>query len=136
MTSSQPVATPNALNFTPDNLHCYAYSGSIAVDNNEKTLIEGSTNSEYIVAEIQFNNIVEDDVEDFLHLIYLNDVVVQGFIQGRTDYDNKYESSVKIIIPPFTTIKLTSQNLTNTESHNEVCSLTGKAFGMADVGYQ
>ena len=136
MTSSLPVVTPNAILFTPDNKRCYAYSGAIAVDNNENTMLEGQTNSEYIVAEIQFNNIVEDDVEDYLHLVYLNDVVVQGFIQGRTDYDNKYESPIKILIPPFTNIKLTSQNLTNTESHNEVVSLIGEAFGMTETGYQ
>jgi len=99
-------------------------------------MIEGQTNTEYIVAEIQFNNIEEDDTEDYLHLIYLNDLVVQGFIQGRTDYDNKYESPLKIIIPPFTNIKLTSQNLTNTEAHAEIVSLTGKAYGMTETGYQ
>jgi len=136
MTSSQPVVTQNAINFTPDNLRCYAYSGSMSINNVETTMIEGQTNTEYIVAEIQFNNIHADDVEDYLHKIYLNDVVVQGFIQGRTDYDNKYESPIKIIIPPFTNIKLTSQNLENTESHAEIVSLTGKAYGMTETGYQ
>ena len=118
-----------SLQFTPDNKFAYAYSGSIDVDENEITLIEERTNSEYIVAQIQFNNLEEDDVEDYLHKIYLNDVVVQGFIQGRTDYDNKYESAIPIIIPPFTTFKLTSQNITNTESHAEVVSLTGSVHG-------
>ena len=108
--------------------HVYAYSGSLEIDNNETVMIEDTTTTDYIVGTIQFNNLKEDDVEDYLHYVYLNGVVVQGFIQGRTDYDNKYESVIPILIPPFTTFKLTSQNITNTESHAEVASLVGEAY--------
>jgi len=135
MTSSQPVVTQNAINFTPDNKRCYAYSGVMGVTNTEKTMIQFQTNSEYLIAKVLFSY-VDNDTEDYRYRIYFNDVVVQAILQGRKDYDFSYEYAVPMIIPPFTDVKLTAQNVDNANERSQLVSLTGKAIGMAEVGYQ
>jgi len=58
VTSSQPVTTPNALNFTPDNKNAYAYSGALTITTGSyATGLEFSTNSEYILAKFQITSL-------------------------------------------------------------------------------
>jgi len=132
MTSSQPVATPNALNFTPDNKHCYAYSGIFSVADTETTLIQFNTQSEYIVASIIFNS--QTNEKNFSHKIYFNDVVVQEFLSLHSG--GRKNNDLEMIIPPFTDVKLTSDNVQDGSAKNQIVSLIGKAYGMSDVGYQ
>ena len=136
MSSSQPVTTPNALNFTPDNKRAYAYSGVKGINNSVAELIGFSTNSETFDARIQFfvNNISNDDVE---YIIKFNDVQVLAFLQPQT-----YQSSsggyvpIHMIIPPFTDVSITLQNKTDSSTLDHSCSITGNVYGMVDVGYQ
>jgi hypothetical protein len=83
MTSSQPVVTPNAINFTPDNKHAYAYSGNKAIINAEQTMIEGQTNSEYIRAKISISNF-SGSGDDIRYYVYFNDVQVYGGYYNST----------------------------------------------------
>jgi len=54
MTSSQPIVTRNALNFTPDNLRCYAYSGTLNVTAETVTALNFTTETAYIVGSFSF----------------------------------------------------------------------------------
>jgi len=60
LTSSQPITTPNAINFTPDNKHAYAYSGIVGVTNIEVALLEFETNSEYIIARFGLGCVIAE----------------------------------------------------------------------------
>jgi len=135
MTSSQPVATPNALNFTPDNKQCYAYSGVVGVDDTEKNLLEFQTNSEYIEAQIQLGSDSAEN-EDFEFQIYFNNVVVFAGIFNNQGQHNIGSWPIPLIIPPFTEVKISLDNLADTDTRNWTVGLTGKAYGMADTGYQ
>ena len=138
MTSSQPIVTPQALNFTPDNKRAYAFSGSVDVDNNETTLLEFNTNSEYIVANIQFNS-MNELAQECGYRLYLNNQVVTNFLAGNNapDYSAKPYNMITIIIPPFTAFKATAQNLDDSVSLvKQTCTLAGDAIGMTDTGYQ
>ena len=113
MTSSQPVVTPNALNFTPDNKHAYIYSGKVVVTNSLKTLLEFSTNSEYLVTTVSMN--------------------FDTSLGGSNNYDF---SMRKIIIPPFTDVLITAINLNADANHDCYASVTGSAYGMTETGFQ
>ena len=133
MTSSQPVTTPQALNFTPDNKHCYAYSGVIN-ESGETTYLDFTTNSEYIKSKIQA---VTDQAngDDFNIKFYINDVVVgvaHAFFYSNSTYvvDPEWE----LIIPPFSRVKITIQNINSADEW--AVMLTGEVFGMTEVGYQ
>jgi len=135
MTSSQPVTTPNALNFTPDNLRAYAYSGDVTVSQTGTTsMLLFNTNSEYIVGSFQIStsngNGVNSDME-----ILLNDIATV-----KEEFGNTYQlypgSSFpwQIIIPPFTKCELTMSSQSG--DLNFQAQFTGEAYGMTKTEYQ
>jgi|TARA_R110002012_G_scaffold265224_1_gene448604 hypothetical protein len=100
----------NTLQFTPDNKRCYAFSGSIGIGTSVQTLLEFSTNSEYIVATIGCCGPVNPaDIpsgSNSLFRIYLNDVVIAQNKQGTATESQPTFSEQTIIIPPFSTVKI------------------------------
>ena len=108
--------------------YAYAYSGVVPVDNTETTMCLFQTPKALIVASTMFNYLGELGQELFAFRIYFNEVQVQGTIQGRRDYDSLFEGDIKLIIPPLTEVKLTGQNLTDTDSRDMIVSLTGKVY--------
>jgi len=136
MTSSQPVVTPNALNFTPDNKHAYAFSGVMGVIGAEKTLLELQTNSEYLVSELQILQGTTSN-EDFKYKVYYNNVVVaQWHCLQVTDKAINIPNAYFLTIPPFTLVKVTAENTSSGTSRDHSATLTGKAYGTIETGYQ
>jgi len=136
MTSSQPVTTPNAINFTPDNKQCYAYSGVVAVDNTLTNVLEFNTNSEYLIVGIQF---FKDSVtsENYEYKVIMNDVIiVHGEWTSPLEDNPNIPFPIELIIPPFTKCAVTLQNLSDTASRNWSTTLIGKVIGMTETEYQ
>lgn len=139
MNSSQPVVTPNALNFTPDNNRCYAYSGeqTLAGSTNQN-YIEFDTNSEYVMGKIMPHGSPDGaSGSDFSLYVYYNDTIIysQRFLNNATIY-NQGIFALDLIVPPFTNVKL---NLKNEESSSTVqmgIAFIGDVVGMKAVGYQ
>ena len=136
MTSSQPVATPNALNFTPDNKRCYAYSGDVAVSASNTTMLEFSTNSEYIVATFEYHGTIAQIASNQLAIeLTLNGVsIIHTYYDATVDH-TLWDYPPKIIIPPFTDFKITLAQASGSDRTMQV-TLTGEVFGMTEVGYQ
>jgi hypothetical protein len=141
MTSSQPVVTPNALIFTPDNKNCYAYSGLITSTSNETTALDFTTDSEYLVGEFQVNAGYDDDnateaATATVAQIQFND---QGLVLigcgGATPDRRPSSIQQKIIIPPFTHVKCLMRSETEADKYISM-TFTGQAIGKKDVGYQ
>jgi len=135
VTSSQPVVTPNAINYTPDNLRCYAYSGTIAVTNTETALLSFETISGYVVAKFQFN-FIANSVDNFRYRIKFNSDIIQSYHVGGSNIYTEPDNVLNLIIPPFTSVTATAQNVSDTESHLHIISMVGKVYGMTDTGYQ
>jgi len=131
MTSSQPVITPNAIIFTPDNKRAYAYSGMIAGSTSaETTYLEFNTNSEYIRATIQ-NGSTNETTRKTVY-IYFNDIqIVRNDIDNGYPFPNTYE----ILIPPFTKVSITLK-LGGDDGMSSWFTLIGKAYGMTETGFQ
>ena len=137
MTNSQPIATPQALNFTPDNKHAYAYGGvinaitqDVAVD-----LIDFQTNSEYTVAKFQFG-IKHDTGNNISYGVFFNDVRIAGYATDGGVGDSQQNNYIPLIIPPFTKVVCTG---TNNSSNNDIpltCTMIGEVYGMTETGYQ
>jgi len=137
MTSSQPVTTPNALNFTPDNKGVYAYSGLVAVTDSETNLVSGSTNSEYLQCKILFSYGADTVVsDDYIYRIRLNDIVIWQIRVPHVEAHYQQAVNINIIIPPFTDVRLTAENATDGSAHNQIVIMAGSAVGMTDTGYQ
>ena len=133
MTSSQPVVTPNALNFTPDNKRAYAYSGVVSVTNAKVNLIEFDTNSEYLASEVYiFNGSGSGD--DIEYTIEFNDVIVMKIYYLNTIRLEIFKT--KIIIPPFTNVKITGDNIQSSTGRDHTAHVYSKAVGMTETEYQ
>jgi len=133
MTSSLPVITPNALNFTPDNKRCYAYSGSIATASGQINIIDFQTNSEYIVAKFQpFYR--SDSSNNITYRIKFNNIEIAG-VELTSSRDYTPYDEILLIIPPFTHVIVTHANLSG--GTNEAgLNVTGKVYGLKDTGFQ
>ena len=121
------------LQFTPDNKHVFASSGLMEIDNTETTMLEFQTNSEYLKCKVQFNY-PESDGDDFLYQSYFDNVVVQGYQIDHSKLYGYQNSIVLLIIPPFTTVKLTAINKGSSTSRTQICSLTGEVGMPQRVG--
>ena len=116
----------NSLLFTDDNKRCWAYSGVISVAA-EKTLLEVTTNSEYLECLIELGAGSRTD-DDYKARFVLNDIVV-----FEKYLNNTYDPLIGItpfIIPPFTTFKLKIANQSTATANNWSAVLTAKV-GMA-----
>jgi len=129
---SGDTVTGLGLQFTNDNKKCYAYSGIIAVNNTEKTLLNFSTNTEYINAIVQFNGGATGGGDNYVYRIKFNNVIIQEYV-SNSNADDLYEE-LKIIIPPFTDVQCTAQNATDTSNNDQIVSLIGKVGMPQRVG--
>jgi len=140
MTNSQPIVTPNAINFTPDNKRCYAYSGIYTSSTTESDKLTFSTNSEYLVGRLQLNMPVDDDAPQTATIsacnIKFNGVSV-GIISGSsTDAGTNRSVSQELIIPPFTDVVCSVDSSGNEADRYGSLLFTGEAYGMTDTGFQ
>jgi len=138
MTNSQPIATPQSINFTPDNKQAYAYSGTLAVAGGTVSALLFNTNSEYIIAqiEISFDITGLGTGEDIGYQIKLNDVEIIDYDLGSNVGNPQwFIQSSRIIIPPFTKFEgiLYTSDASNI---NMGMTLTGSAIGMTETGFQ
>ena len=83
---SGQTVTGEALQFTDADKYAYAYSGKIAVNDTETTLLEFETNSSYIVADIQLEyfDAASDNMKYFVKINHVD--VRVGSITGGTEY--------------------------------------------------
>jgi len=124
---SGQTVTGETLQFTDDNKYAYAYSGKIAVNDTETTLLEFETNSSYIVANIQLEYF-DAASDNMKYLVKINNVeVCVGIITGRTE---NWYNDLQIILPPNARILVTGINNNATGTRSIGATLTGK-IGMA-----
>lgn len=115
--TSQTVIT-NALQFTDDNKQAYAYGGLVNVTNAGQTLLTFNTQSEYLKSRIQVSS--DSGSSDNVTLqIYFNDIKVMGHMYTEDNLKPWSDIfTVDLIIPPFTTVKLTAvSTAVNTRPH-------------------
>ena len=108
--------------------HCYAYSGLVGVDNNETTLLEFTTGSGLITGNIQCN-LLTDTADDQSYKIYINDIAIMGYITLGAQQSTDSNNVMQILIPPFSKVKVTAINATDTSSNNNAASLVGRVYG-------
>ena len=87
---SGDTVSGNALQFTNDNKHCYAFSGNIEAKTASQTALSFVTYSEYLVGEFTFNGFIQVDnvsIRQGAITIKLNDVIVANQITGDANED-------------------------------------------------
>jgi len=107
----------------------YGYSGSVSVNGTETDLLNMETGSGFIVAIVQFNYI-EASGDDFKYSIYLNDLVVQGYFVGGSGATTTADNFVKLLVPPFTNVRCTAQNIASGTGRAQAVSFVGRVYGV------
>jgi len=109
--------------------HAYAYSGSVAVNNNETTMLEFRIGGQYIISKIQFNYI-EPDSDNIQYKVYINDQVVQAFQSDANNLSHLFPDSVlHILVGPYSSIKMTAENVTGSSTRPQIVSFLGRVYG-------
>ena len=96
-----------ALQFTNNNKHAYAYSGEIEAKTASQTALSFFTNSEYLIGEFTFNGFIQVSnvsIRQGAITIKLNDVIVANQMTGDANEDMIAYVKQKIIIPPFSRV--------------------------------
>ena len=109
--------------------YCYAYSGQVNVTNVELSLLEFTTGSGLIVGEMQVGSNNAEN-EDYEMKVYFNDLIIFSNTfhqQGATYVD--IAPAIPIIIPPFTLVKATMDNIADTDVRRWTIGLTGRVYG-------
>ena len=123
--SSVNTIVGNALQFTNDNKHVYAFSGFKNFDNTGTTLLQFNTNSEYIVIKL---NCMRSDTDslDSQHQIFINSIETLNFTlpSGPTVLANLPE----MVVPPFSIVQIDIKNVSNSSTGTGGVALTGKAY--------
>ena len=121
---SNPAGTGSVLNYVGE--HAYAYSGAIACDNNETTLIDASTGNNYIVAK--FQPAVVTDTGDNMHFnVKINNELITKIQITSSTAATPYEE-VEIIIAPNSRLEITCQNDSDTSPNQCAAVLTGRVY--------
>ena len=113
-----PLGTLNMING-----HVYAYSGALTFDNVATTLLEFVTQAETL--EVDFIYMRNDtDSLDSKHRMFFDDVLVLSFPLSSGGQDR--QAGTQAIIPPFTKVSITVQNVSNTSGGSGMVALSGE----------
>jgi len=96
-----------ALQFTNDNKHAYAYSGEIEAKITSQTALSFFTNSEYLVGEFTLNAFIQlsnISTRQAGMSIKINDVIVANQFTSDASEDLSSNAKQRIIIPPFSRV--------------------------------
>ena len=108
--------------------YCYAFSGFVGVNNVETTLLEFTSGAGLIVADIQCN-LIADTADDQKYVIYLNDIEIMGYLTLGAQQSTDSNNVMQILIPPFSILKVTGINATDTSTNNNAVTLVGRVYG-------
>ena len=108
--------------------HCYAYSGVQAVAGSEVELLTfQSPGRAYIVGAFLFSYIPAAG-DDFAYKIYFNDAIIQQYIVPEARAYTEPDNVIPVIIPSFTQVKATAQNVATGTERDQIVSFTGELF--------
>jgi hypothetical protein len=124
------VASPGlSLNYVGD--WVYAYSGEIAVASSggEVTLLEDVSGAGIVVGDYQFFYGVSS-TNEFIYRMYFNDVIGMSYMVTNLR-ESTPDVKIGVIMPPYTRIKLTAQNLSADTGRLQAATLIGRVYGAA-----
>ena len=131
--ASQTITSPDTLQFTQDNKHVYAYSGTVDVgdvQNQYYSILEFDTGSGYIRAKVQFHYSAGNS-NDFKYSILFNDEKVAEFHVTHGQYP--FYNPIWVVIPPFTTVKCQGANTEAAAARSQLVSITGSVYDTLPV---
>ena len=107
--------------------HVSGTSGSVSFNNNETDVMEFTTvTNSYIRAQIQFTYI-DYNSKDARFKVYINDQLVYA-IQLAVSHNTSTFNNLDIILPSDSRVKLTAQNVQDTDALTTSAIITGRVY--------
>jgi len=119
--ANSPLST--GLELTIVNNDAYAYSGILSINNTETDLLNFRTGNKTIKAKIQFFY-AADNSDNYLYKVYFNEVAAFAYIVGDAD-SHFLPSQIPVIIPPYTKVRCTADNISASNAINQACLFVG-----------
>jgi len=107
------------------NQFCYAYSGTVAVQTSETTLLEFTTGNYTAVVGVQASYPSNND-DDMKWSLYLNDGLVQRWMNTGSNQPNQPPNPMLAVIPPYTAVKVSCQ--ASGSGRDQIVSITGRIY--------
>tara|TARA_Y100001970_G_scaffold286091_1_gene407412 strand:+ start:459 stop:872 length:414 start_codon:yes stop_codon:yes gene_type:complete len=122
----------NTLQFTPDNKHCYAYSGGFGSTTSSQTMLDFTTNSEYIVGKLITSGAIGFDTPGGLKSAFKvslnNTPIAFTLVDNQTDHSASV-TKLNLILPPFSTLKVEVDSDDTNAGAKSTALFTGKVKG-------
>ncbi len=131
VTGSNPSGVGTSLNYvrSGEKSWCYAYSGTVSVNNETKTALEFSTGAEVINAKFTYgiNLSALYTSKHIGFIITMNGSVIMKTILQDNTQEGVDNDPVRLIIPPFSKIKI--ESITDSATDNETYAIiTGRVY--------
>ena len=108
----------------------YGYSGAVGADDSETDLINATSGSGIIVAQVMFRYVgITPEGDNYVYRIRLNGEMVLSYLVDQSLENYAARHLAPIIIPPFTGVRLTAENTTDGSTHDQAALLTGRVYG-------
>jgi len=106
--------------------HVYAYSGRVTFNNNITNALSFTTGNNPIVLDLMITT-DHNDVDNFQYALLLNNIsIATALFLNTTQTDLTLPIQLlNLVIPPYTNVKLTFQNVGDTTDHTAYGILTG-----------
>jgi hypothetical protein len=106
--------------------HCYAYSGIRQVSSTELDLLDFTTGKEYIEAKLNVTNSGNLSFdEDYYFRVYFNEIEVYAVLLEQPKVMNT-SPYVPLLIPSNTSVRVTADNVSDSDTRKISCQLIGK----------
>ena len=120
-----PAGTGTTLNYIGK--HAYAYSGAVDVKENEVSLLVFTTGNEYIFGKLQNASATLTGNNHSLKVKMNDEIIIDQ------DMNNVYEELTgaqewQLIIPPYTKVNITLQNIQSTDTAQFNAIFTGRVY--------
>ena len=120
-----PSGIGTGLNYIGD--HAYEYNIQI-VNNVVTTLFEFDVGALYVNAMFQPSS-PSFSTRNYQWLIYLDDQLISGVTSNSIGTDRfNFGDEIRILIPPFSKLKITVANVTDSDANNIGGVLTGRVY--------
>jgi hypothetical protein len=122
---SNPSGVGTSLNYVGE--HAYAYSGAVSVNGTETTLIEASVSNNYLT--LLWDSAYSPNAystKQYTFKLYLDEQLVHA----EFHYDNNIETmgTTRILIPPYSKVKITAENVTDNTALDCLVTLSGRVY--------
>jgi len=109
--------------------YAWCYTGGIGVINSATTVLETQTGSGLLVAEVLLNYVFVGANDQMEWQIYLNDILMAGAKDSGPAVYTEFNNPIRLILPPFTRLKVTAKNASSATSRAMGVILTGRVYG-------